>query len=130
VPSHLCLCCAWLVGVLPHGIPSKPRGVKVGNRALVFAIYGPQGTDAPSGAWSFILNQIDETSTRLIARLQVATPSLAGKLIFYGFMEPAHSVMQHGMFRGLEERVLTTERHRPRTGPAGGESDALTVEHE
>lgn len=76
------------------------------NKALVFAIYGPEGTDGqPTGAWSFVLDPINDTSTRLIARLQVATPSLFGKLIFYAFMEPAHFVMQQGMFKGLRERL-------------------------
>jgi hypothetical protein len=85
------------------------------NRALVFAIYGPEGTDVtPSGAWSFILNPIDETSTRLISRLQVSTPSLVGKLIFYGFEEPAHFIMQDGMFRGLKERVQQARQMSPK----------------
>ena len=80
------------------------------NRALVFAIYGPEGTDtSPSGAWAFILDPIDEHSTRLISRLQVGTPSLVGKMIFYGFMEPAHFVMQQGMFNGLSERLARTK---------------------
>jgi hypothetical protein len=75
------------------------------NQALVFAIYGrPDGTE-PSGAWSFVLEPIDDHSTRLIARLQINPPPLFGKLIVYGFMEPAHFVMQEGMFRGLKERI-------------------------
>ena len=74
--------------------------------ALVFAIYGPEGThNPPSGAWSFILDPIDDHSTRLLSRLQVSTPSIIGKLIFYGFMEPAHFVMQQGMFKGLKQRL-------------------------
>lgn len=76
------------------------------NRTLVFAIYGPEGAEAePTGAWTFFLDPIDSTSTRLLSRLQVATPSLVGKLVFYGFMEPAHFVMQRGMFNGLRERL-------------------------
>jgi hypothetical protein len=76
------------------------------HRALVFAIYGPEGTHVtPSGAWAFILEPAGETSTRLISRLQVSTPSLVGKMIFYGFMEPAHFIMQDGMFRGLKARL-------------------------
>jgi hypothetical protein len=75
------------------------------NHALVFAIYGrPDRTDA-SGAWSFVLEPVDERSTRLIARLQINPPPLFGKLVIYGFMEPAHFVMQNGMFRGLKKRV-------------------------
>lgn len=75
-------------------------------RTLVFAIYGPEGTQVtPSGAWSFILHPLDNATTRLISRLQVSTPSLVGKLIFYGFEEPAHFIMQDGMFRGLKDRL-------------------------
>jgi hypothetical protein len=75
------------------------------NQALVFAIYGrPDSTD-PSGAWSFVLEPVDDQSTRLIARLQIKPPPLLGKFVIYGFMEPAHFVMQEGMFRGLRERI-------------------------
>ncbi|MCP3976934.1 MAG: hypothetical protein GY720_20800 [bacterium] len=92
-------------------------------RALVFAIHGPEGTDAPpSGAWSFILDPIDATSTRLIARLQVRSSSLVGKLVFYGFMEPAHFIMQDGMFRGLKKRI-------PEAAAAdGGKPDLAAVD--
>lgn len=93
------------------------------NRALVFAIYGPEGTDvAPSGAWAFILDPVGESSTRLISRLQVSTPSLVGKLIFYGFMEPAHFVMQDGMFRGLKERI------QPARTPGSEQPDEAVAE--
>lgn len=89
------------------------------NRALVFAIYGPEGTgEAPTGAWAFILNPIDQSSTRLISRLQVSSPSLIGKLIFYGFEEPAHFIMQDGMFRGLKERVRQTRASSPEQATA------------
>lgn len=82
------------------------------NRALVFAIYGrPEGTDAPpSGTWSFVLERMDETSTRLISRLQLNPPPLLGKLIIYAFMEPAHFIMQSGMFRGLKARIQSEKR--------------------
>jgi hypothetical protein len=75
-------------------------------KTLVFAIYGPEGPNStPSGAWSFILEPIDDHTTRLIARFQVSTPSFVGKMLFYGFMEPAHFLMQKGMFKGLKERL-------------------------
>lgn len=81
------------------------------NRALVFAIYGrPESTD-PSGAWSFVLEPADEHSTRFIARLQINPPPLFGKLVIYGFMEPAHFVMQDGMFRGLKERIQSERQN-------------------
>lgn len=90
----------------------ETRAVRIDpNQALVFAIYGPQGTDAPpTGTWSFVLEHTDEASTRLISRLQVNPPPLLGKLIIYGFMEPAHVVMQSGMFRGLKERTQSDTR--------------------
>ena len=88
------------------------------NRVLVFAIYGPEGAEgAPSGAWSFVLKPIDGTSTRLISRLQVSTPSLVGKLVFYAFEEPAHFIMQDGMFRGLKERVRRARGDQPEEAP-------------
>ncbi len=87
------------------------------NRALVFAIYGGPRDAPPGGAWSFVLDRIDDSSTRLISRLQANPPPLIGKLIIYGFMEPAHFVMQDGMFRGLKERIQS-EMSRAQ-GPGG-----------
>lgn len=81
------------------------------NRALVLAIYGPKGTEGePSGAWSFVLETIDAERTRLLSRLQVSVPTLSGKAVFYGFMEPAHFIMQDGMFKGLRERLAKARR--------------------
>ena len=75
-------------------------------RELVFAIYGPQDADTkPSGAWSFILEPIDGNKTRLLSRLQVSPSSFMGRIIFYFFMEPAHFIMQQGMFTGLKKRL-------------------------
>ena len=76
-------------------------------KELVFAIYGPEDADTkPSGAWSFILEPIDENNTRLFSRLQVSPSTLSGKIIFYFFMEPAHFFMQRGMFEGLRKRLV------------------------
>jgi hypothetical protein len=87
------------------------------NKALVFAIHGPEGTDAPpTGTWSFVLEPVDDASTRLISRLQVNPPPLLGKLIIYGFMEPAHLIMQSGMFRGLNARIESERRSPDRRG--------------
>lgn len=110
----------------------------VPNQALVFAIYGgPEGMDLPpSGAWSFVLERIDERSTRLIARLQVKPPPPLARLVIYGFMEPAHFVMQAGMFRGLKERIQSENRspHKrseeiphARGGVGVGRADRLDV---
>lgn len=95
------------------------------NRALVFAIYSPEGTQGPpSGAWSFILDPVDDKSTRLISRLQVSTPSLIGKLIFYGFMEPAHFIMQQGMFNGLKRRLSGDGEN-----PGGLQKSSIPIDH-
>lgn len=84
------------------------------NQALVLAIYGPRGTEMPpSGAWTFFLEPIDDTSTRFIVRLQVAAPTVIGKIIFYAFMEPAHFFMQQTMFTGLQQRL---SRSKARSG--------------
>jgi hypothetical protein len=77
------------------------------NRALVLAIMPPQnvGGGVPSGAWSFVLDPIDETSTRVLVRLQVSPPILIGRMFIYLFNEPAHYFMQRGGLLGLRERV-------------------------
>lgn len=80
------------------------------NQALVLAIYGPSGTNTrPSGAWTFFLEPIDVATTRFIVRLQVAAPTVIGKIIFYAFMEPAHFIMQHTMFTGLRKRLVQSK---------------------
>lgn len=38
-------------------------------------------------------------------QIRVSALESVGKLVFYGFMEPAHFIMQEGMFRGLKERL-------------------------
>ena len=76
------------------------------NKSLVFAIYHPKGTQGkPSGAWSFVLEQIDENTTRLLVRLQLDTSDLLPRLVHYFFLEPAHCVMQKGVFNGLKTRL-------------------------
>ncbi len=105
------------------------------NQALVFGIYGrPEGTDAaPSGVWSFVLEPIGDKSTRLISRLQVNPPPLLGRLVIYGFMEPAHFIMQDGMFRGLRARIQSERQSADRriidagTGVGAGRGDPLDL---
>lgn len=77
------------------------------NRALVLAIMPPKnvGGDTPGGAWSFVLDPIDEQSTRVLVRLQVAPPKLLGRLSIYLVNEPAHYIMQRGGLLGLKDRV-------------------------
>jgi hypothetical protein len=105
---------------LKHLFPQTKAVIIDPNRALVFAIDGPAGTEAdPTGAWAFMLDPIDKTPTRLISQLQVSTPSLVGKLIFYGFEKPAHFIMQDGMFRGLKARVQTVDGAQPEEATLG-----------
>ena len=73
---------------------------------LSFSLYWPSDADTkPSGVWSFILEPIDENTTRLISRHQVTAHSIRERLRVYFFMEPAHFVMQEGMFKGIKKRI-------------------------
>ena len=86
------------------------------NESIVFAIYSPEGvSDNPSGAWSFTLEPVDKNHTRVFSRLQVDSTPLLSKIVFYFFMEPAHFVMQQGMFKGLKKRLEKSGSNSPRT---------------
>ena len=77
---------------------------------LVFALYRAEDPDTkPSGAWSFILEPLDDKKTRLLTRLQVVSPTTKGKFMVYFFLEPAHFIMQQGMFKGLKKRLAAPE---------------------
>lgn len=99
------------------------------NRALVLAILPPKnaGLTEPGGAWSFVLQPIDERRTRVLVRLQVALAPqgfgrrMFGRFLFYSFMEPSHFIMQRGGLLGLKARVEGS----PMPGPAVDEEKEL-----
>jgi hypothetical protein len=64
------------------------------------------GCAANQIVWSFTVEPIDTSSSRLIART-LAGPgaSLAQKLANYLFWEPAHFIMERGMLLGIKQRA-------------------------
>ncbi len=59
--------------------------------------------------WAFVLEQEGERLTRFIARVRGDwTPSLLNTIRSRLFMEPAHSIMQEKMNRGLKKMVETS----------------------
>lgn len=56
--------------------------------------------------WGFILDPIDEHSTRLILRARSERlPRLRNRVIGYAFWEPAHFVMEQRMMRTIKQRA-------------------------
>jgi hypothetical protein len=72
------------------------------GRALVLAT-----PDDPVGwVWSFVLDPVDETTTRLLVRSRVRLPSgFARRNLARLALEPATFVMTRGMLRGVRERA-------------------------
>jgi hypothetical protein len=56
------------------------------------------------GSWSFVLKPIDDKTTRLLIRARGPHPAtLLKKFVHYGFLEPAHFVMERKMLLTLKE---------------------------
>jgi len=63
--------------------------------------------------WGFILDPIDEHSTRLIMRARAeSSPRLRDRMVGYAFWEPAHFVMERKMMLAIKQRAETTSRPR------------------
>ena len=63
------------------------------------------------GSWAFILRPIGTDRTRLIIRARGGKPETAGgKLFVYGFVEPAHFIMERKMLLTLKARAEAMER--------------------
>jgi hypothetical protein len=59
--------------------------------------------------WGFILEPIEERSTRVIMRARTQqVPRLRNRVIGYGFWEPAHFVMERKMMLTIKRRVEST----------------------
>ena len=59
-----------------------------------------------NGTWGFILEPIDEHSTRLIMRGRgECAPRLRDRVIGYAFWEPVHFIMERKMMLSIKERV-------------------------
>jgi hypothetical protein len=87
------------------------------NRAMVLVSPGDaerisRGGRAESGTWTFILDPIDDHTTRLILRSRGAqgesfAAMLFGRLVF----DPVHFIMERKMMLGIKERAETAASH-------------------
>jgi hypothetical protein len=70
--------------------------------------------DAPeNGSWSFVVEPIDATRSRLIVRGRgTGERSILGEAFDHAIFEPAHFVMERRMMIGLKQIVETGDRHR------------------
>ncbi|UCG22725.1 MAG: SRPBCC family protein [Chloroflexota bacterium] len=67
------------------------------------------GGDDPPTTWAFILEPIDEDSTRLIIRFrQQYEPSLGNAIAWRVFTDPITFVMERKMLQGIKLRAETT----------------------
>ncbi|AEH39383.1 hypothetical protein [Halopiger xanaduensis] len=81
--------------------------------------------DSPAWTWAFVLNPVDEETTRLLARtrsdpsrssiLPRAKRPVLGAAIDYLFWEPAHFLMERQMLRGIKDRAEGEERRAQST---------------
>ena len=67
------------------------------------------GNRAAGGSWGFILEPIDASHTRLLARLRGGTPpTLAAKAVGAAFWDPAHFFMERRMLKTIKRLAETT----------------------
>ncbi len=57
---------------------------------------------APLGVWAFILDPIDDKTTRLIVRSRSGPKEGPGRFLIF---DPAHFVMERKMMLGIRERA-------------------------
>jgi hypothetical protein len=75
------------------------------NRALVLR------DQIALGSWAFILRPIGADRTRMIIRARGNKPvSVGGRWFLYGFVEPAHFIMERKMLLTLKEKAEAMER--------------------
>lgn len=65
------------------------------------------------GTWTFVLEKVDEGTTRLILRERSGHRPHARDVIFhYLFMERQHFIMERGMLKGIKERAERARMNR------------------
>ena len=87
----------------PEGYPAYPVAVVAPGRALVLG-----GDDPELGphSWAFVLEPIDDRTTRLIVRSRGDyPPSPANFVIWRILTEPLHFVMERKMLLGIKQRT-------------------------
>ena len=99
-----------------HGAGRMEVAILEPNRALILIPPRdvPPSVSVSGGAkvtWGFILEPIDERSTRLIMRARgEAVPKLRHRVVSYAFWEPAHFVMERKMMLSIKQRAESTAR--------------------
>ena len=94
-----------------NGVGRMEIAVLEPNRAMILvpARDVPPSARPGGGAnctWGFILEPIDEHSTRLIMRGRgECQPRLRDRVIGYAFWEPAHFIMERKMMLSIKDRV-------------------------
>lgn len=75
------------------------------------------------GSWAFVLEPLDEQSTRLIVRLRINhSPSALASTLITTLLEPTHFIMERKMLKGIKDRV-----ERSRTAQAAPEARLADV---
>lgn len=97
------------------------KTIKVGNRFSYFG-NGPEGTYGivdlveenhlmDVAGWCFLLQPMDEQTTRLLIRYPfVVEDTIGAKIIYYGMFEQAHFIMESGMMLGIKQRAESLAR--------------------
>jgi hypothetical protein len=84
------------------------------ERAFVIRSGAPGEPQAPGSffkgelewSWAFVLDPVDERTTRLIIRCRAAwADTLAARLARPVLLEPVHFVMEERMLRGIRDRA-------------------------
>jgi len=85
----------------------------VPGRALGFSTHRPSPGAPEDGSWSFILEPVDASTTRLLVRGRGGqVVSLLGVAFMRGVFEPIHFVMERRMMLGVKELAETGTRSR------------------
>ncbi len=87
----------------------------VPGRALAFStrMMGARLTEPEVASWALVLEPIDATSTRLLARGRgAAVPSVTGAAVNRALFEPAHYVMERRMMLGIKDLAEGRSRGR------------------
>ncbi len=70
--------------------------------------------------WSFVLDPVNETTTRLLVRSRIRLPeNTVIRLAARSVLDPVSFVMTHGMLRGIQTRAEQLARHRSDTNDSG-----------
>lgn len=92
--------------------PDSDLEVAVLNDERALVIRSPY--DPPNFSWAFVLEPVDETTTRFVVRSRSRAPESVGSwLVSRLFWEPAHFVMERKMLLGVKKRAEEIGSRQP-----------------